>query len=34
MGKMSAPTFDQAKFVVSGPTIQNIKLRIGIPKPD
>ena len=34
MGKMSAPTFDQAKFVVSGPTIQNIKLRIGIPKQD
>ena len=34
MGKMSAPTFDQAKFLVAGPTTQNIKLRIGIPKQD
>ena len=34
MGRMSAPSFDQAKFVVSGPTTQNIKLRIGIPKQD
>ena len=32
MGKMSPPTFDQAKFVIKGPTTQNIKLRIGIPK--
>ena len=34
MGRMSAPSFDQAKFMVTGPTIQNIKLRIGIPKQD
>ena len=34
MGRMSAPSFDQAKFVVTGPTTQNIKLRIGIPKKD
>ena len=34
MGRMSAPSFDQAKFVVSGPTTQNIKLRIGISKQD
>ena len=34
MGRMSAPSFDQAKFVVIGPTTQNIKLRIGIPKKD
>ena len=34
MGRMSAPTFDQAKFMVTGPTTQNIKLRIGIPKQD
>jgi uncharacterized protein (DUF2141 family) len=34
IGNMSAPTFDQAKFVISGPTSQNIKLRIGIPKQD
>ena len=34
MGRMSAPTFDQAKFGVTGPTTQNIKLRIGIPKQD
>ena len=34
MGKMSPPTFDQAKFVIKGPTTQNIKLRIGIPKKD
>ena len=32
MGRMSPPTFDQAKFVIAGPTTQNIKLRIGIPK--
>ena len=32
MGRMSAPTFYQAKFLVAGPTTQNIKLRIGIPK--
>jgi len=34
MGKMSPPTFDQAKFMVTGPVIQNIKLRIGIPEQD
>ena len=34
MGKMSPPTFNQAKFAISGPTTQNIKLRIGIPKKD
>ena len=34
MGKMSPPTFDQAKFVIKGPTTQNLKLRIGIPKED
>ena len=34
MGRMSAPTFDQAKFAIAGPTTQNIKLRIGIPKED
>ena len=34
MGRMSAPTFEQAKFLVAGPTSQNIKLRIGIPKQD
>ena len=34
MGRMSAPSFDQAKFMVTGPTTQNIKLRIGIPKQD
>ena len=34
IGRMSAPTFDQAKFLVAGPTTQNIKLRIGIPKQD
>ena len=34
MGKMSPPTFDQAKFVITGATTQNIKLRIGIPKKD
>ena len=34
IGNMSAPTFDQAKFVISGPTSQNIKLRIGIPEQD
>ena len=34
IGNMSAPTFDQAKFVISGPTTQNIKLRSGIPKQD
>mgnify|MGYP001288937381 FL=1 len=34
MGRMSAPTFYQAKFLVAGPTTQNIKLRIGIPKQD
>ena len=34
MGKMSPPTFDQAKFAIEGPTTQNIKLRIGIPKKD
>ena len=34
IGNMSAPTFDQAKFLISGPTTQNIKLRIGIPKQD
>ena len=34
MGRMSPPTFDQAKFTIAGPTTQNIKLRIGIPKED
>ena len=34
MGRMSPPTFDQAKFAIAGPTTQNIKLRIGIPKED
>ena len=34
MGEMSPPTFDQAKFMIKGPTTQNIKLRIGIPKKD
>ena len=34
MGKMSPPTFNQAKFTIAGPTTQNIKLRIGIPKED
>ena len=34
MGRMSPPTFDQAKFAIAGPTTQNIKLRIGIPKKD
>ena len=34
MGEMSPPTFNQAKFAISGPTTQNIKLRIGIPKKD
>ena len=34
IGNMSAPTFDQAKFEILGPTSQNIKLRIGIPKQD
>ena len=34
MGRMSPPTFDQAKFAIAGPTTQNIILRIGIPKKD
>ena len=34
MGRMAAPSFEQAKFEVTGPTTQNIKLRIGIPKQD
>ena len=34
MGRMSPPSFDQAKFMIAGPTTQNIKLRIGIPKKD
>ncbi len=34
MGRMSPPTFDQAKFAIVGPATQNIKLRIGIPKQD
>ena len=34
MGRMSPPTFDQAKFAIAGPATQNIKLRIGIPKKD
>jgi uncharacterized protein (DUF2141 family) len=34
MGRMSPPTFDQAKFAIAGPTSQDIKLRIGIPKQD
>ena len=32
MGRMSAPSFEQAKFKVSGPTTHNIKLRSGVPK--
>ena len=32
MGRMSAPSFDQAKFSVQGDTIQDIGLRSGIPK--
>ena len=32
MGRMSAPTFDQAKFTITEPTLQNITLRIGIPR--
>ena len=32
MGKMAAPSFEQAKFEVKGPTIQNIILKTGIPK--
>ena len=32
MGRMSAPSFDQAKFSVEGDTIQDIGLRSGIPK--
>jgi uncharacterized protein (DUF2141 family) len=32
MGRMAAPSFEQAKFKVTGPTTQNITLRIGIPK--
>jgi uncharacterized protein (DUF2141 family) len=32
MGRMSPPTFDQAKFAIAGPTSQDIKLRIGIPE--
>ena len=32
MGRMSAPSFDQAKFSVEGDTIQDIALRSGIPK--
>ncbi len=32
MGRMAAPSFEQAKFEVTGPTTQNITLRIGISK--
>jgi len=32
MGRMSAPSFEQAKFKVSGPTTHDIKLRSGVPK--
>tara|TARA_B110000444_G_scaffold259006_1_gene301487 strand:- start:778 stop:1314 length:537 start_codon:yes stop_codon:yes gene_type:complete len=32
MGRMSPPSFEQAKFTVTGPTTQDIQLRIGIPK--
>ena len=32
MGRMAAPSFEQAKFEVTGPASQNIILRIGIPK--
>ena len=32
MGRMSAPSFDQAKFSVEGDTIHDIGLRSGIPK--
>ena len=32
MGRMSAPSFDQAKFTITEPTLQNITLRIGIPR--
>jgi len=34
MGRMAGPSFEQAKFEVTGPTTQNITLRIGIPKKD
>jgi uncharacterized protein (DUF2141 family) len=29
---MAAPSFEQAKFEVKGPTTQNIILKTGIPK--
>ena len=29
---MSVPSFDQAKFTITEPTLQNITLRIGIPR--
>ena len=32
MGRMSAPTFEQAKFTVKGSTTHSILLRTGIPK--
>ena len=32
MGKMAAPSFEQAKIEVKGPTIQNIILKTGISK--
>ena len=32
MGTMAAPSFEQAKFEVKGPTIHNIILKTGIPK--
>ena len=32
IGRMSAPSFDQAKFSVEGDTIHDIALRSGIPK--
>ena len=34
MGRMAAPSFEQARFEVTGPATQNITLRIGIPKKD
>jgi uncharacterized protein (DUF2141 family) len=27
MGKLSAPSYEQAKFLVQGTTVQNIKLK-------
>ena len=32
MGRIAAPSFEQAKFEMKGPTTQNIILKTGIPK--